>query len=596
MTHLYRESQSESQVDVAGPSNWRVRTISGILLVIAFATLYLTNAVLTQRFTQSTTNRAELRLALYGSNLQSELQRNSIVPQLLARDPALISALNSNDFSQTSQRLISFVDEIGAASLSLLDRDGRTVASSERVNIGKMHREKGYYIDALRASNTVFRVVEKETGGFGFYYSRRIEDQSQTIGVVLVEVDLQKFERTWAGISDAVFVTNSEGLITLSTEPKWRGMTEEQALALQSPESALERALRITSDWSNSPFNAYVAGQAVMRIQGRIPFRGWQITTFTAYSSVRERVNAILAFEIMVFALLFAFGFYYTSRKNASRVVFFQRESITLRDLNARLQREIAEREKVEKTLEVAEQSLAQSSKLAALGEMAAAVSHELNQPLAAMKTYLAGAGLLLRRNRPDEAMVAFQRMDDLVERMGAITRQLKSHARKGAEKFSPIDIAAALDSSIAMMDPQLRLSKIKVTKILPDIDVLVMGDRMRLEQVLINLLRNAHDAVKNEANPEIEIMLSRGTYATLSVRDNGHGINDLDNLFEPFHTTKAPGDGVGLGLAISSGIIKDFGGRLTARNAEGGGAVFVVELPIFNPHGVGTSPIEAAE
>jgi two-component system C4-dicarboxylate transport sensor histidine kinase DctB len=90
--------------------------------------------------------------------------------------------------------------------------------------------------------------------------------------------------------------------------------------------------------------------------------------------------------------------------------------------------------------------------------------------------------------------------------------------------------------------------------------------------------------------------MLSRGTYATLSVRDNGHGINDLDNLFEPFHTTKAPGDGVGLGLAISSGIIKDFGGRLTARNAEGGGAVFVVELPIFNPHGVGTSPIEAAE
>ncbi len=160
-------------------------------------------------------------------------------------------------------------------------------------------------------------------------------------------------------------------MITLSTEPKWRGLTEESALALQSPESALERALRITSDWSNSPFNAYVAGQAVMRIQGRIPFRGWQITTFTAYSSVRERVNAILAFEIMVFALLFAFGFYYTSRKNASRVVFFQRESISLRDLNARLQREIAERERVEKTLEVAEQSLAQSSKLAALGEMA---------------------------------------------------------------------------------------------------------------------------------------------------------------------------------------------------------------------------------
>jgi len=595
MENLRPESLSDVTTPIAS-SNWRARLVSGVLLVVAFATLYLTNAILTERFTQSTANRAELRLALYGSNLQSELQRNSIVPQLLARDPSLISALNSNDFTQTSQRLISFVDEIGAASLSLLDRDGRTVASTERVNISKSHREKGYFIDAVRSANTVFRVVEKETGGFGFYYSRRVDDQGQVIGVILVEVDLQKFERAWAGISEAVFVTNSEGIITLSTEPKWRGMSEDQAIALQSPESALDRALRMTTDWGDSPFNAYVAGQAVMRIQGRIPFRGWQITTFTAYSSVRERVNAILAFEIMIFAVLFAVGFYYTSRRNASKVIFFQRESLALRDLNARLHREIAERERMEKTLQVAEQSLAQSSKLAALGEMAAAVSHELNQPLAAMKTYLAGAGLLLRRNRPDEAMVAFQRMDDLVERMGAITRQLKSHARKGAEKFSPIDIAAALDSSISMMDPQFRLSKIKLTKILPDEDVFVMGDRMRLEQVLINLLRNAHDAVKNETHPEIEIILNRGNVVTFSVRDNGHGISDLDNLFEPFHTTKAPGDGVGLGLAISSGIIKDLGGRLTARNAENGGAVFVIEMPIFNQHGISENPIEAAE
>ncbi|NBQ27559.1 MAG: sensor histidine kinase [Rhodobacteraceae bacterium] len=595
MENLRPESLSDVTTPIAS-SNWRARLVSGVLLVVAFATLYLTNAILTERFTQSTANRAELRLALYGSNLQSELQRNSIVPQLLARDPSLISALNSNDFTQTSQRLISFVDEIGAASLSLLDRDGRTVASTERVNISKSHREKGYFIDAVRSANTVFRVVEKETGGFGFYYSRRVDDQGQVIGVILVEVDLQKFERAWAGISEAVFVTNSEGIITLSTEPKWRGMSEDQAIALQSPESALDRALRMTTDWGDSPFNAYVAGQAVMRIQGRIPFRGWQITTFTAYSSVRERVNAILAFEIMIFAVLFAVGFYYTSRRNASKVIFFQRESLALRDLNARLHREIAERERMEKTLQVAEQSLAQSSKLAALGEMAAAVSHELNQPLAAMKTYLAGAGLLLRRNRPDEAMVAFQRMDDLVERMGAITRQLKSHARKGAEKFSPIDIAAALDSSISMMDPQFRLSKIKLTKILPDEDVFVMGDRMRLEQVLINLLRNAHDAVKNETHPEIEIILNRGNVVTLSVRDNGHGISDLENLFEPFQTTKAPGDGVGLGLAISSGIIKDLGGRLTARNAENGGAVFVIEMPIFNQHGISENPIEAAE
>jgi two-component system C4-dicarboxylate transport sensor histidine kinase DctB len=122
------------------------------------------------------------------------------------------------------------------------------------------------------------------------------------------------------------------------------------------------------------------------------------------------------------------------------------------------------------------------------------------------------------------------------------------------------------------------------------------MGDRVRIEQVLINLLRNAVDAVKGVSNPEIEILLSKGETVTLSVRDNGQGIKDLELLFEPFHTTKKPGDGVGLGLAISSGILKDLGGRLTARNSTEGGAVFEIQLPVFNEKNIDYSPQEAAE
>src|SRR5690606_14598319 len=115
-----------------------------------------------------------------------------------------------------------------------------------------------------------------------------------------------------------------------------------------------------------------------------------------------------------------------------------------------------------------------------------------------------------------------------------------------------------------------------------PRTPVMVMADRVRLEQVIINLLRNALDATRGAAEPHVEILLTAGETATLAVRDNGHGIADLDNLFEPFYTTKKPGEGVGLGLAISSGIVKDLGGRLTARNAPGGGAVFEVQLPIL--------------
>ncbi len=566
-----------------GPLSWRVRVALGVLMVLAIVTVWFTNWLLTERFTETTRNRAELRMALYSGNLLSELRRNSIVPQLLSRDPALIGALNSNDFSQSSARLISYVDEIGAASLMLLDRDGRTVAATDRSRLGEQHRQQPYFVDAQRSNATVFTAKRLDTGAYSFTYSRRIENQNQALGVIVVEVDLHKFERAWAGISDAVLVTNSEGEIILSTEPRWRGLTETEALQRQPAVGAIERAIQATADWTALPADAYLRGEAVMRMEGRIPFRGWRMASFTTYASVRERVNGVLAIEIMGFALLAALAFYFLSRKTALRMALFQRESAELRVLNARLQREIAARETVQKNLAVAEQTLAQSSKLAALGEMSAAVSHELNQPLAAMKTYLAGARLLLRRNRPDEALSAFHRIDDLIERMGAITRQLKSYARKGQGEFSPVDMKEALTSSLSMMEPQLRERQVRISKVVPEDPLRVMGDRMRIEQVMINLLRNALDATKGSTHPEIEIILASGETATLSVRDNGHGIEDLDALFEPFYTTKQPGDGVGLGLAISSGIVSDLGGRLTARNAEAGGAVFEMQLPVLN-------------
>ena len=571
---------------IGGAFSMSMRVSFVALAIIAGATLWLSNSILTSRFTASTKSKAEYRLALYAGNLLSELQRSSIVPQLLSRDPELIGALNSADYSMSTQLLISFVDEIGAASLMLLDIEGSTVASTDRINLGALHSDKSHFQDALKSSGTIFNISKDEGGGNHFIYSRRIEAQNDVLGVILVEVDLHKFERAWAGVTDAVLVTDSSGDIVLSTEPKWRGLTEEVALLRQPPEGAIERAMRITEGWTTFvPVDAYVQGEAVMRVEGRIAFRGWQITSFTAYSSVRDRVNGYLAIEVMIFASLFVLLFYAMNRRTALRMLFVQRESNQLRALNSRLQREIAARERVQRNLEVAEQSLAQSSKLAALGEMSAAVSHELNQPLAAMKTYMAGAVLLLKRKRPEEALSAFHRIDDLIERMGAITKQLKSYARKGGEGYKVFDMRDAVASSLAMMEPQLRQSNVSIQKVLTDAEVLVTGDRMRIEQVLVNLLRNALDATKTITNPEIEIMLSKGDHALVQVRDNGHGIEDLENLFEPFHTTKPAGEGVGLGLAISSGFVKEMGGRLTAHNEEAG-AVFEIQLPIFKEAG----------
>ena len=581
-------SSSEAPLSVS----WRVRLAVALLLVIAVATISVTNKLLTDRFTESTRNRAELRIALYSGNLLAELRQNAIVPQLLSRDPALIEALTRSDYSLSTQRLISFVEEIGAASLMLYDIDGRTVAATDRNRLGASHRQEAYFVDALRSNSTVFSVIPRDTGGYRFFYSRRIQEGGTNLGVIAAEVDLQRFERAWAGISDAVIVTDSTGDIIMATEPRWRGLTESEALSNQTPQSAIERAIKATADWTALPADAYLQGEAVMRLSSRIPFRGWRITSYTTYASVREKVNGVLALEVMGFAILLALTFYALSRRTAGRAALFQRESAELRALNAALQREVAERKRVQQTLAVAEQTLEQSSKLAALGEMSAAVSHELNQPLAAMKTYLAGARLLMQRNRLEEALASFGRIDDLIERMGAITRQLKSYARKGQQQFSPFDMGEALASALSMMEPQLRQRQVQINRILPAEPVQVMGDRMRIEQVLVNLLRNALDATKSERNPTVEIILSAGETATLTVRDNGPGIEDLDSLFEPFYTTKQPGDGVGLGLAISSGIVSGLGGRLTARNGQHGGAVFEMQLPIMDS----TEKTQAAE
>ncbi|MEJ6508140.1 MAG: ATP-binding protein [Octadecabacter sp.] len=561
---------------------WVTRLLVGALVAVACVVIYISNSLLTERFTERTRGAAEVRLAQYSANLFSELQRNSIVPQLLARDPALIGALNSGDYTQSTARLLSFVDEIGAASLVLMDTDGRIVAATNRERLGQNQRNQQSFVDALRSNITTFTVDEREEGGFNFTYSRRVEDNGQSIGVVSVGVDLAKLERSWAGISDAVMVLDSLGNAILATEPRWRGRSEEEALTLLDPLVAIDRALRGTPDWSALPIDVYLRGDGVMRQEVRVPFQGWRVVSFTTFQSVRERVNAILALEIMGFAILLAGLFWFLSRRSNLAARMFQLETAELRQLNRRLQQEIAERKKVEKDLEVAEQTVAQTSKLAALGEMSAAVSHELNQPLAAMKTYLAGARLLISRERPDEAVVAVGRIDSLIDRMGAITKQLKSYARKGSDRLEPVDVKDALQSSLSMMEPQLRQRQVAITRTLPDEPVMIYADRMRLEQVIVNLLRNALDATKMSPDPNIEILLAQGDVVRLSVRDNGSGIEDLDELFEPFYTTKAPGDGTGLGLAISSGIVNDFGGRLTARNAIKGGAIFEVELPIL--------------
>ncbi|MEZ7813624.1 MAG: two-component system C4-dicarboxylate transport sensor histidine kinase DctB [Paracoccaceae bacterium] len=572
-----------SVIDSTGQVTWRVKLTIIILIVLAVCVVFYTNKFLTERFTEVTRNRAELRLALYSGNILTEVQRTSIVPLLLARDPELVASLQSGDFTSTSRVLISFQNDIGVASITLLDKDGRVVAATDRTLLGSSQRSEAYFVAAQRQSETLFDAAPAKTGGYDFTYSRSIMADNRTLGVIVVSVDLMRFERSWAGLHDAVLVTDSQGTIILATQPRWRDKTIEEAVGNYLDQNGLSNLFDSAKTWTDGTSKTLAQGAAVLQVNARVPFRGWRIYTFTAYNSVRERVNGFLALEIMGFAIFLAIAFYYLSRRAWSRSITFQRESADLRSLNVRLQTEISERKKVQKTLEVAELTLAQSLKLAALGQMSAAVSHELSQPLAAMKTYLAGARLLLQRRRAQEALSSFQRIDDLIDRMGAITRQLKSYARKGGEAFEAVDFRDCVSSALTMMEPQLKQRVVRISRDIPRKPMMVMADRIRLEQVIINLLRNALDATKSTAEPQIELIMIEGEAASLLVKDNGTGIAALDNVFEPFYTTKKAGEGVGLGLAISSGIISDLSGRLAARNRDNGGAVFEIQLPLID-------------
>ena len=554
-------------------------------LITALTLLLLTNSFFTSRFGDVIKRQGQLNLTKYTADVLSELQKNSVIPQLLVNDKEITKALISRDFSSLSDRFSRFVNDISIASITLLDKDRNLVAFSAKENFKKQNSYKHFSFDVSNTSETLMRVIKKEDNEFGFFYSQNIDFEGNFLGVILIEVDLKKFENAWSEIGDSVFITDSANVIILSTEPSWKGLTEEQAFQIKTPQNVIKRAYKVATDWSKlNESKSYFNSRSTSRHNELIQLLNWNISSLTNYSSVRERVNTILAFEILLLLFLVVSGLYFLNRKNIVRLNLFEEETFQLKELNKRLTEEIKQRKRVEKNLLAVEQTLEQHSKLAALGEMSAAISHELNQPLAAMKTYLAGASLLLKRNRPNETVTALMRIDDLIQRMGGITKQLKSFSRKNTESFVPLNFNDAFLSAMAIMEPQLKQTKVKIETSIVNEPIIIMGDQQRLEQVIINLLRNAIDAVINVEQPEIKISLYKDKSAILSIGDNGIGISNLETLFEPFQTTKDPGKGLGLGLAISSNIISELGGMLQGKNLSPKGAEFQIILPLFDP------------
>ena len=579
----YNDLDSLENSRSRNPIRTRVFLLS--LSVLFIVLLVTTNSFFTSKYLNDIKQEGEIRLTQNERNIVNELQKNSVVPQFLVRDQSIRKALLSNEFSSLPKIFFEFIDEISIASITLFDKTGQIVALAGKESLNTNSSNNIIFNTAISTNDTVMNIIEKDAKEFGFFYSRKIENDLKVLVVLSIEVDLKKFENSWKSAGETIFISNGEGKIVLATEPRWKGLSTDIVWQNQTSKNILKRGYSVAKglvDFKES--NLYLNDSSVVRFSKKIPILKWDMSSFENYSSVRERVNTILALEILIFLLLLVLSLYSLNRRKILRLNLFEEETIKLRELNKKLETEMEQRRRVEKNLLAVEQTLEQHSKLAALGEMSAAISHELNQPLAAMKTYLAGASLLLKRNRPQETVAALMRIDSLIHRMGEITKQLKSFARKNTESFVPLNFNDAILAAMSIMEPQLTQSRIKIETNIPSEPVLIIGDQQRLEQVIINLIRNAIDALDNTDFPSITIALHKNNSVKFSIRDNGKGINDLETLFEPFQTSKDPSKGLGLGLAISSNIISEFGGSLSGENITPRGAMFTIKLPLFDP------------
>jgi len=253
-----------------------------------------------------------------------------------------------------------------------------------------------------------------------------------------------------------------------------------------------------------------------------------------------------------------------------------------VRERTAELEHEIAEHSAAEAELRRTQGELIQASKLSALGQMSAGISHELNQPLAAIRSFADNALVLFERGRGEDARENLSRISQLTERMARIIRNLRTFARKEGEDVIAVSLSAVIEDSLALLERRIAQEGVTVERSLPDHEVWAYGGPVRLQQVVLNVVGNAIDAMQDNDSRHLRIGLAEDdTEVTLSVRDSGTGIAPevMGDLFVPFFTTKEVNEGLGLGLSISYGIVRGFGGSISASNSVEGGAEFHIRL-----------------
>ncbi|MBC3376871.1 sensor histidine kinase [Pseudomonas sp. SWRI92] len=578
------------------PTPRTLRLLLAIALILAGAALAATLAVRhAERVAlEEDASRASQQLALYANSLHTLIERYRALPVVLALDPQLRDALKGPVSAAQQDALNRKLEKINGAAqsstLELLDHTGLAVAASNwklpSSYVGHNYGFRPYFLQTRTQGTGRFYAVGVTSGIPGYFLSSAVTgDSGEFLGAMVVKLEFPELEREWRQGSDTLLVSDSRGIIFIANRPGWRyrhlqPLTDSDRAELKATRQYDKQPLQ---PLAFDPLRRFDDNSHLARVEApegmadylweSLPLagEGWTLHLLrrpqVAFEDLR---NAGLAAAGLWLALVF--------------LLLFLNQRWRLAKLRQRSRQEL-ERLVDERTRELrtAQDGLVQSAKLAALGQMSAALAHEINQPLTAQRMQLATLRLLLDHGRVDDAYKALKPVDDMLTRMAALTGHLKTFARKSPSGLRErLDLAAVVDQALQLLETRLRDEQVSTVLHLTR-PAWVRGDAIRLEQVLINLLRNALDAMADQPLKRLEVRLQADDQLwSLTVKDSGSGIAEehLAQVFDPFFTTKAVGDGLGLGLAVSFAIIHESGGRLTADNHENG-AVFCVSLPI---------------
>lgn len=534
--------------------------------------------------------RAESDLALASDRLSTQLQLYQELAVLMSDHPGLTN-LQDPDRQRAAQRLLLEVaDKTAAMDVMFADTSGRVLAAAHGV-LGTNISGTAYFRRAMQGALGSDHGLVGEKGLRAYFYAApAFGVDGRVRGALIIAADIEDVEWTWRGSTPAVFFTDAKGQVFISNRSELLFWTRVQGAPGLIPAEGETPPFAVRQigehDVWQLGWGRYLPERALHLVQD-LPVIGLLGEVLVSVAPAR-RLAGLQASAVVAICLAFgALLFLATERRrtlaqaNAVLESRVQERTHALSASNAQLRREVAERQEAEAALQQAQADLVQAGKLSALGQMSAGISHELNQPLMAIRSFAENGAQYLERGKPDVAADNLGRISELARRMGRIIKNLRAFARQESEAAGRVDIVAVLDAVIELTGSRLRHDGVQLDYARPAHAIWVHGGEVRLGQVFVNLVTNAADAMALSERKVLSLSISDAAQLIVSVRDTGPGIDMPDKVFEPFYSTKEVGasEGMGLGLSISYGIVQSFGGDIRGGNAPDGGALFTVQL-----------------